>query len=169
MSNVKIKNTNLNVEKFLNDLETKEKTAAYNHMLKDKVEEARYNQERETLNQVMDMLNSPAYYTLNKSEESVATPIDPNLVTISKEQYNEYLRLIGDLDSQLNITMEQELENWSKEVLSKLLCCLKSEDYLIYGCDKQKKICNISYEELDKVLNFAFCCNIKELFSEDIE
>ena len=148
MANVK----NIDIEKFLAALDKKEKDACYDHMLKTKIEETRYNQERETLNQVIDMFYSTAY---EKREE-----ISQNGVLITKDQYDEYQALMNNLDFKLNQIMEVELDNWSKDVLNKLVNCLKGEEYLIYGSNKDKKICNISYEELNKVLAYAFSLDL---------
>lgn len=156
MSKVK----NIDIDKFLAELDRLDKTAAYNHMLKDKVEEARYNQERETLNQVIDMLYSSNFEKLENTSDYAKTD---DMVLITKDQYNEYQTLIDKLDSELNRIVEIELSNWTEEVLTKLIGYLKSEKHLIYGADHKKKICNISYEDLDKALESAFVCTSEEL------
>ena len=155
------KANNIDVDKFLEALKVKQENASYNHSMNFKIEEARYNQERETLAQIEDM-----FYCCNyeKHEDN------DDMVMITRDQYNEYQQLMLNLDSKLNIVMEEELENWAKETLYKLVNCLKDETYLIYGENKEKKICNISYAELDKVIAYTFSYTLDELqalFTDD--
>ena len=105
------------------------------------------------------MFYSTAY---EKQEENNNDNSNDN-VTITKAQYEEYLALANEADAHMNCVMEEDLDNWQKDVLGKLVSCLKSEDYLIYGANKEKKICNISYEELDKVIAYAFACTLDEI------
>ena len=144
---------NVDVDKFLEALNVKEKDASYNHMLKTKIEDARYNQERETLNQVMDM-----FYCCNYEKEE-----DESDITITKEQYADYQNLKDNFQKELY----EKIRDVKKLYLTRLLASLKSENLLLYGADKKKKICNVSYEELNRILEYTFDVNLKDLFTED--
>ena len=147
------KANNIDVDKFLEALTVKEKDASYNHMLKTKIEEARYNQERETLNQVMDM-----FYSCNYEKQEGKSGI-----TITTEQYADYQNLKDNFQKELY----ERIRDVKKLYLTRLLASLKSENLLIYGADKKKKICNVNYEELNSILEYTFDVELKDLFTED--
>lgn len=148
---------NIDTNKFLEELERMDKDAHHTHIIKKQIEEARFEQEHKTLNQVMDM-----FYCSNYEKEENDNN-DDDKVIITKQQYDEYQKVLDNFEYAVDSKIETELNNWQKETLGKLISCLKSEEYLLYGDDGKQNICNISYEELDKVLAFAFSCEVKDI------
>ena len=147
------KANNIDTDKFLEALKVKEENASYNHLMNFKIEEARYNQERETLAQIEDM-----FYCCNYEKHE-----DESNINITKEQYVDYQNLKDNFQKELY----EKIRDVKKLYLTRLLASLKSENLLIYGADKKKKICNVSYDELNSILEYTFDVDLKDLFTED--